>query len=153
MKRFFVGLVCLLAWMVMTPPVWAQDDDADLAVTITWTGTGTPHVQDGGIATWTATVTNLGPATAQQVEVSAGGSDQFGQFVSSCGGGDTCNVGDLAAGDSRTVTFSAKACLNQTGHRRVWWVSSGADSATVDPNPSDNVASLDVRIIGSFRTC
>ncbi|MFZ2014530.1 MAG: hypothetical protein WAV00_11955 [Nocardioides sp.] len=86
--------------------------------------------------------------------MTAGGSDQFGQFVSSCGaGGNTCVVGDLAVGETRTVTFAAKARLIQTGHRRVWWVTRGADSTTLDPDYSDNVASLDVRISGSFRTC
>ncbi|HEX6874987.1 MAG TPA: hypothetical protein VF165_04945 [Nocardioidaceae bacterium] len=154
MKRLIVGLVFLLAWTVMAPPTWAQDDGtADLAVTITWLGTGTPHVQAGGIATWTVTVTNLGPATAQQVEVDAGGSDQFGVFVSSCGAGESCVLGDLAAGDSRTVTFSANACLIQTGHRRVWWVTSSAHSTTMDPDSSNNMASLDVRITGSFGAC
>lgn len=154
MKRLIVGLAFLLAWTVMPPPAWAQDDGtADLAVNITWAGTGTPHVQAGGIATWTVTVTNLGPATAQQVGVTAGGSDQFHQFVSSCGAGDSCVLGDLAAGDSRTVTFSAEPCLNQIGHRRVWWVNSHASSTTMDPDLSNNVATLDVRITGSFHTC
>ncbi len=55
-------------------------------------------------------------------------------------------------GETRAVTFAAKACLIQTGHRRVWWVTSGADSTTSDPDFSDNLASLDVRITGSFRT-
>lgn len=154
MKRVMVGLLCLLTWAVLAPPVWAQDEGtADLVVTMAWAGHGSPHVRSGGTATWTVTVTNLGPATAQQVGVSAGGADQFGSFASSCGPSDhTCVLGDLAPGDSRTVTFSAKACLISE-HRRVWWVTSGADSTTIDPDTSNNEASLDVRITGPFRAC
>jgi hypothetical protein len=150
MRRVFVGLVCLLAASGSALPVWAEEGSADLAVTIAWGAGGTPHVRSGETATWELSVTNVGTATATAVEVVPGGSDQFGRFTSSCGQ-DFCYVGDLLPGESRTVTFSATACLIQTGNapaRRMWWVSGAAWSAA-DANSSNNTASLDVRITGS----
>ena len=132
-------------------PVWAEDGTADLAVTIAWGRSGTPRVHDGDTATWKVTVTNLGPATAPAVDVVAGGSDQFGRVTSDCGGDDYCALGDIPPGESRTVTFSARACLIQAGDapaRRLWWVS-GAAWTSVDPDESNNRADLDVRITGS----
>jgi hypothetical protein len=99
------------------------------------------------------TVTNLGDATAPAVEVLASGSDQFGRFTSSCGE-QLCVLGDLEPGEARTVTFSATACLIQAGDppaRRIWWVTGSAWTAR-DPNPSNNTASLDVRITGSANS-
>ncbi|WP_076259507.1 CARDB domain-containing protein [Intrasporangium flavum] len=143
-------LAALLAVVGTAWPASAEDGTPDLGVTITWGAPGGPHVRSGETATWTVTVTNLGDATAPAAEVLASGSDQFGRFTSDCGD-QFCVIGDLAPGQSRTVTFSATACLIQAGGppaRRLWWVTASAWTAT-DPNPANNVASLDVRITGS----
>lgn len=153
MRRVVVGLACLLAASGAALPARAAESTADLAVTIAWGTGGTPHVRSGETATWDVTVTNLGTATAPAVDVVPGGSDQFGRFTSSCGQ-DYCNVGDLLPGESRTVTFSATACLIQAGDapaRRTWWVNGAAWTAG-DADPSNNTASLDVRITGSSNT-
>jgi hypothetical protein len=154
-RRVIVGLVCLLALSGTTLPAWADEGTADLSVSIAWVTGGSPHVQDGDTAAWTLTVTNLGDATATAVDASAGGSDQFGLFTSDCGEGkvegDYCLLGDLLPGESRTVTFSATACLSGAGSsppRRTWWVTGSAWTAT-DPDLSNNTATLDVRITGA----
>ncbi|MFZ2014531.1 MAG: hypothetical protein WAV00_11960 [Nocardioides sp.] len=66
MRRVMIGPALLLTWAFFLSPAWAGAvGTADLATTITWTGPGTPHAQDGGMATWTVRVTNLGPAAAE----------------------------------------------------------------------------------------
>ena len=150
MRRFMTGVVSLLAVAGTAWPAAAQEGTADLAVTLAWAANGGPHVRSGETATWTVTVTNQGDATAPATDVLASGSDQFGRFTSSCGD-QYCVLGDLEPGQTRTVTFSATACLIQAGDppaRRVWWVTASAWSAA-DPYPANNVASLDVRITGS----
>lgn len=153
--RYVVAAVAwLMAWALVVPPTWAQDGDtADLSVTVQWGGPGVPHLKTGDTATWTVTVTNTGPSTAREVEVGAGGSDQFRRFASSCGEGSSCDLGDLPVGASRSVVFSAQGCLVQTYRERVWWVTSTASSSTPDPNTSDNGVSVDVRITGRLGAC
>ena len=153
MRRIVVALLSLAVWTLPWPPAGAADGSADLEVTIAWARPGSPHVRTGEIARWTVTVTNAGPSTAEQVEVGASGSDQFGRFTTSCGTDGFCQVGDLAPGASRTVGFGADACLIQTEHRRVWWVTGVAYSTTPDPDPSDNRGDLDVRITGPIGPC
>lgn len=154
MKRVLLAATGVLFLAVLTPPAWADTQGADLAVTVAWAGPGRPHLHSGDHAVWTATVTNLGPGTAQQVEVGAGGSDQFRAFGASCDPTQSsCALGDLAVGESRTVTFSAQGCLVQTESRRVWWVSSSVGSSTADPDPSNNQASVDVRLTGALGSC
>lgn len=153
MRRVTVGLGCLLAATGLALPAQAEEGTPDLAVSITWGTPGTPHVLSGETATWQLTATNLGTATAPAVEMVPGGSDQFGRFTSSCGQ-DYCVVGDIPPGESRTVTFSATACLIQAGSapaRRMWWVTGAAWTAG-DANPTNDTASLDVRITGSSNT-
>ena len=153
MRRIVVAVLSLVAWALPWSPAVAADPSADLEVTIAWAGPGSPHVRTGGIARWTVTVTNTGPSTAEQVEVGAGGSDQFGRFTTSCGTDRFCEIGDLPPGASQTVGFAADACLIQTEHRRVWWVTGVAYSITPDPDPSDNRRDLDVRITGPIGPC
>jgi hypothetical protein len=150
MRRFMTGVVALAAVVGAAGPAAALEGAPDLAVSITWGAPGGPHVRSGETATWVVTVTNQGDATATGAEVLASGSDQFGRFTSSCGD-QFCVLGDLEPGQSRSVTFSATACLIQAGDppaRRVWWVTAAAWDAA-DPYPANNVTSLDVRITGS----
>ncbi|MVA77504.1 DUF11 domain-containing protein, partial [Auraticoccus sp. F435] len=105
----------------------------------------------GGQASWTVVVTNEGPALARGVTLSealpAGVT-----LVSLTGEGvvcDTatglCTVGDLAPGESRTITVVAEV---DPGYDQPTVTSTaGVASPTVDPDETDNVSSSTLPVV------
>ena len=154
MRRVALALgVCVFAMTVLVPAARADSSGADLAVTIAWVGKGIPRVHPGDTATWTVTVRNNGPETAQQVSASFGGSDQFASFTADCG---QCDLGSLASGASASFRFSGRLCAFGIGEVRGAFAYAGASSVTPDPNPDNNFSGdLVTRIIGprSGTTC
>jgi uncharacterized repeat protein (TIGR01451 family)/LPXTG-motif cell wall-anchored protein len=113
---------------------------ADLTITKTANGPFTA----GQAASWTLTVTNLGPSTARSVSVSdpaPAGVDPATLTLASTAGtcsGPSCALGDIAANATVTVTVSAAVDASTTAP-----VSNSATvgSATSDPDPASNTAS------------
>ena len=115
---------------------------ADLRIT----KTATPSTAlSGQTLRFTLTVSNDGPSTAQAVTVS----DPLGAdyrdatataSVGSCTAAVQCSLGDLAPGESATITIDATIAANATTLTNTATVS----SPTPDPTPGNNTASATV---------
>ena len=121
--------------------------NADLNVALTSSGTNTT----GSTTTYTATVTNNGPAAASSVELTAflpstGTLTSATPSSGSCStaGSVLCNLGSLADGASTTVTFNV---LQTSAGSATLTVQ--ASASETDPVPSNNQATSTVNVTGS----
>ncbi len=130
--------------------VWPLPDapighGADLAVT----QTGSATAVAGGQATYAITVKNNGPDTANQVVLSS--PTPAGVMLSAISGDCAslpCTIGSLAPTASRTVTVTyAIPATYATATPLV--SNASATSATEDPNPANNAASVTTTVGGS----
>ena len=121
------------------------DPSADLAVTKTYTGES--PVQPGGPLEWEIEVTNNGPDTAENtVLTDTGGNgtqttgataDKAGADCTTAGINFTCALGDMAIGDTVTITVAGTALEALDGIPGIWnYAAVGSD--TNDPNLTDN---------------
>jgi uncharacterized repeat protein (TIGR01451 family) len=106
-------------------------------------------VSRGGTLTYSILVTNLGPGTASSVHLTDRLPDSV-RFVSvsatagSCAESDglvTCSLGDLASGNSVTVTIDVTARRTGTTSNSVQ-----VSSLSPDPDPANNTATADTVI-------
>ena len=104
----------------------------------------------GGTVTYTVTVTNLGPDSATGVVFGDPIPDQLNLVDSTCGAVSAfCTAESLASGDSATLTIVATPIPNLArGERRIENTAFVMDSATTDPNASNDQASVTVRVVG-----
>jgi uncharacterized repeat protein (TIGR01451 family) len=131
------------------------DTSADLSVTKVASAT---EVRPGDQITYTITYANAGPSTAVDVVVTdtLPGSVVFvsaSPDAGSCneaGGVVTCEVGDVAAGDSRVVLVTVEVSAAAVSGTMVNMVE--VASATTDPTPGDNATTVEVLVLSAPTT-
>jgi len=136
----------------MVPSVSAQETTADLSLTKTADRT---NVRIGENITFTITVTNLGPDAAADISFGDPVPDPLNFVSASCDKGLTptydaiCQVTSLAVGESATITLVATPITNPAKSERKFTNTAFiGSSATFDPNPDNNTASLHLHIVG-----
>ena len=151
-SRFRVTLFIMLMLMLgLVPTAFAQEPTADLALTKT---ADRKSVKIGETITFTITVTNLGPDTATGIYFGDAIPDPLNFVSASCDKGPTfggaCAVDSLAVGESATITVVTTPITNPAqGERKFTNTAFIAESATFDPNPDNNTASLQLHIVGN----
>jgi len=153
-----VGVAVVVALIPTTavPLATAQAQpaaSADLAVTMRWIGGGTPKARVGEFARFAITVTNRGPDTAVATVLSIGTPDQLNPISLTCSDPAACGSGlDLPPGATVTATLVEQVCCFPQGTSRQAPVSALVNSQppepTPDPDPSNNIATVVVRIVG-----
>jgi uncharacterized repeat protein (TIGR01451 family) len=152
--RFFLSFLSLLIFTSgMVPSVRAQGAVADLSLTKT---ANRNNVRIGQNITFTITVTNLGPDTAMDVFFGDSLPDPLNFVSASCNKGPTfggaCQVASLVVGESATITLVATPISNPARSELKFTNTAFiAGSATFDPNPDNNTASLSLHIVGKTR--
>jgi uncharacterized repeat protein (TIGR01451 family) len=146
-------LTILILALGMVPAASAQEPSADLALTKT---ADRKNVKIGQTITFTITVTNLGPDTATGIYFGDSLPDPLNFISASCDKGPTfggaCAVDSLAVGESATITIVATPITNPARSERKFTNTAFiAESATFDPNPANNTASLQLHIAGNTR--
>ena len=140
----------LLTLASLTQPLIAQD------LRITKVADRT-RVRIGETITFTITLTNLGPGTATGIVFGDPLPDPLNLVSFSCSAGTVvqqsfCSVASLASGASVTATLVATPITNPAqSERRFTNTAFISESATPDPNSSNNTASLRLRIIGNIH--
>jgi uncharacterized repeat protein (TIGR01451 family) len=132
-----------------------NSDDASIVVNcpdLTVVKTGNGPLSAGQVATFTITVTNLGPGTAHD----AGLSDQLPAGTWTLGGANaadcsinaanllTCDFGDLASGASRTITVSKTTDADDCGSIHNEVTVSASNEAAEDTTNNDDDADIAV---------
>ena len=107
-------------------------------------------VFNGDTVTFTLTVQNAGPSSAQNVTVSDPIDPGFSvvdaqSTLGSCDLTVLCSLGTLAADSTATVTITATVVARDTALAN----SASASSSTPDPNPSNNSDSASVTVLGT----
>lgn len=131
------------------------DTSADLSVTKVASAT---EVRPGDRITYTITYANAGPSTAVDVVVTdtLPGSVVFvsaspdSGTCNETGGVVTCDVGDVAAGDSRVVLVTVEVSATAVSGPMANQVD--VASATTDPTPGDNAATVEVLVLSAPTT-
>jgi uncharacterized repeat protein (TIGR01451 family) len=151
-SRSFLTLLTMLALMLgVVPAASAQEPTADLALTKT---ADRKDVKIGQTITFTITVTNLGPDAATGIYFGDSIPDPLNFVSASCDKGPTfggaCAVDSLAVGTSATITIVTTPITNPAQSERKFTNTAFiAQSATFDPNPDNNTASLNLHIVGN----
>jgi uncharacterized repeat protein (TIGR01451 family) len=129
--------------------------NADIAVSVSNAPT---QVVPGKILTYSLTVTNNGPATANAVQLttSSANSAPVTAVGGSCTGAFPCALGTLAPGDTRTV--NVKMCVPRSGNGVTFTLNATASSSTADATAANNTSSLnipvpDVLFYDGFESC
>jgi uncharacterized repeat protein (TIGR01451 family) len=151
-----VAVVVALVPMAAVPlaPAQAQTAaSADLAVTMWWIGNGAPRAKVGEFASFAITATNRGPDTAVATVLSIGTPDQLNPISLTCSDPATCGSGlALPPGATVTATLVEQVCCFPQGTPRSAAVSALVNSQppepTPDPDTSNNIATVVVRIVG-----
>ncbi|QUH19789.1 DUF11 domain-containing protein [Alkaliphilus sp. B6464] len=126
--------------------------EADVGV---FKSVGLNPVPAGGMVVYPITVSNFGPADAQNVVLTDAIPPEITGVEFSTDGGSTfspwpgsLNIGTLPAGASRTIIIRATVSQSATGI-----ISNTAEvsSTTPDPNPSNNTSTVDVEVIPVVR--
>jgi uncharacterized repeat protein (TIGR01451 family) len=152
-----VAVVVALTPMTAVPLTTAQAQaaaSADLAVTMRWIGGGTPKAQVGQTVRFAITVTNRGPDTAVATVLSTGTPDQLNFISLTCSDPAACTLPglDLPPGATVTATLVEQVCCFPEGTSRNAavraLVNSQPPEPTPDPDTSNNIATVVVRIVG-----
>ena len=150
--HFFVTLFTVLILMLgLAPSASAQEPGADLSLTKT---ADRKNAKIGENITFIITVTNLGPEAATGIYFGDSIPDPLNFVSSACDRGDVfwglCRVDSLAVGESATITLVATPITNPArSERKFTNLAYIAESATFDPNPANNTASLNLHIVGN----
>ena len=139
-----MAAVLLVVWGAET--VTAQET-ADLEITKV---ASSKTVRVGETVTHTVTLTNLGPGVATGVVFGDSLPDQLNLVNSTCGAVSAfCTIDNLPSGASSTLTIVATPITNLArNERRISNTAFVAESATTDPDPSNNQASTVVQVVG-----
>jgi uncharacterized repeat protein (TIGR01451 family) len=149
--RSAVALLTLLLLVGGSVQLAAAQESADLALTKVADRT---QVRIGETITFTITLTNLGPASATGVVFGDPVPDPLNLVSFTCSQGTIsgqsfCAVDSLPSGASVTAILVATPITNPAkSERRFSNTAFIAESATPDPNSSNNSASLKLHIIG-----
>jgi uncharacterized repeat protein (TIGR01451 family) len=150
------AVVVALVPMAAVPLATAQAQtaaSADLAVTMRWIGNGAPRAKVGEFASFAITATNRGPDTAVATVLSIGTPDQLNPISLTCSDPAACGSGlDLPPGATVTATLVEQVCCFPQGTPRSApvnaFVNSQPPEPTPDPDTSNNIATVVVRIVG-----
>ena len=151
-----VAAVVALLPMTASPLATAQAQpaaSADLAVTMRWIGGGTPKARVGDTVRFAITVTNRGPDTAVATVLSIGTPDELNPISLTCSDPAACGSGlDLPPGATVTATLVEQVCCFAVEAPRQAPVTDRVNSQppvpTPDPDASNNIATVVVRIVG-----
>jgi uncharacterized repeat protein (TIGR01451 family) len=152
-----VAVVLALVPMAAVPLATAQTQtatSADLAVTMRWIGDGTPRAKVGQFASFAITVTNRGPDTAVATVLSDGTPDQLNFISLTCSDQAACTLPGLGLppGATVTATLVEQVCCFPKGTPRSAavraLVNSQPPEPTPDPDTSNNIATVVVKIVG-----
>jgi uncharacterized repeat protein (TIGR01451 family) len=154
-----VGVAVVVAMIPMTASPLATAHaqpavSADLAVTMRWIGGGTPKARVGDTVRFAITVTNRGPDTAVATVLSISTPDQLNPISLTCSDPAACTLPglDLPPGATVTATLVEQVCCFPEGTSRQApvsaLVSSQPPEPTPDPDASNNIATVVVRIVG-----
>lgn len=152
-----VAVVVALIPVTAVPLATAQAQaaaSADLAVTMRWIGDNKPKVQVGQTVRFAITVTNRGPDTAVATVLSIGTPDQLNFISLTCSDPAACTLPglDLPPGATVTATLVEQVCCFPEGTSREAavraLVNSQPPEPTPDPDASNNIATVVVRIVG-----
>jgi uncharacterized repeat protein (TIGR01451 family) len=152
-----VAVVVALIPVTAVPLATAQAQaaaSADLAVTMRWIGDNKPKVQVGQTVRFAITVTNRGPDTAVATVLSIGTPDQLNFISLTCSDPAACTLPglDLPPGATVTATLVEQVCCFPEGTSREAavraLVNSQPPEPTPDPDTSNNIATVVVRIVG-----
>jgi uncharacterized repeat protein (TIGR01451 family) len=155
MSRNLAGLVLALS-LLSLPLVGnvrssAAQDTADLALTKV---VDKKNAKIGENMTFTITLTNLGPSTATNVTFGDPVPDPLNLVAFACSQGTVvgqslCQVGSIASGATVIATLVATPITNPAKSEHKFTNTAFiSESATTDPNESNNSSSLDLHIIG-----
>lgn len=154
-QRNLYYLVSLLTVLILllgiVPSVSAEGSSADLVLTKT---ADRKNAKIGQNITFTIAVTNLGPDSATGIYFGDSLPDPLNFVSSSCDRGTAfwglCRVDSLAVGESATITVVTTPITNPARSERKFTNRAHIEeSATFDPNPDNNTASLEFHIIGN----
>jgi uncharacterized repeat protein (TIGR01451 family) len=152
MRRLLVPICVVALALTALLPVTessAQGPSADLVLTMTWDGHGKPRAKVGQFVSYRITVTNNGPDIAVGTQLSVSVADQFNPVLLGCADSGLCTAGlDLAPGATSTATFVAQACCFPKGTSRNASVTAFVHSSTDDPNPDNNLVTVNTSING-----
>jgi uncharacterized repeat protein (TIGR01451 family) len=129
----------------------AAQESADLKLTKV---ADSKNVRIGENITYTITLTNLGPDTATGVVFGDSLPDSLNLVSFTCSqgtesGGSFCAVESVPSGDSVTATLVATPITNPAkSERRFSNTAFISESATFDPNGTNNSASVKTHIVG-----
>jgi hypothetical protein len=159
-RRRGIGVGVLIAFATATAaatPIRAQPaDTADLSITTSWVGQGSPQARLGEAVTLAFVVTNHGPDTAVGVVVTTNESDAFNFESADCSDPSLCSPPgepaapgiELAAGSSATVGLTWTFASFPGGASRTADVTVSVAATTVDPNPADNTVVTVIKLVG-----
>jgi uncharacterized repeat protein (TIGR01451 family) len=124
---------------------------SDVAVTAAWVGQGAPRAAVGQRATYSITVTNLGPDASTGTYLVPSNPDAFNLVSMTCSDASFCSPpgGALASGASVTATIIDVVCCFPAGADRL--VAAGATvvvAPDTDPNLDNNTALVRTKITG-----
>jgi uncharacterized repeat protein (TIGR01451 family) len=147
MRRVAAGVAAAVLLTGVSGQSAAAQETADLQITKV---ADQKTVREGGTVTYTVTVTNLGPGAATGVVFGDSLPDQLNLVDSTCGPVSAfCTVQTLPAGASAAITIVATPIANLArGERRIENTAFVLQSATSDPDPSNDQASVTVRFVG-----
>jgi uncharacterized repeat protein (TIGR01451 family) len=138
-----VSASALAASLIAAVPASAASPSADIAVTDSASASVVPQ---GGIVTFTMTVTNLGPDAAQNVVMKTGGTfvgvkapAHVSVSCATSSGIPTCTTPSLPSGGTPVTIVTRRKVFywpHQFGQSNEAW----ATSDTFDPNLNNNVA-------------
>jgi len=152
-----VAVVVALVPMAAVPLATARAQtaaSADLAVAMRWIGDGAPRAKVGEFASFAITATNRGPDTAVATVLSIGTPDQLNPISLTCSDPAACTLPglDLPPGATVTATLVEQVCCFPKGTPRSAavnaFVNSQPPEPTPDPDTSNNIATVVVRIVG-----
>jgi uncharacterized repeat protein (TIGR01451 family) len=150
--HYYIALLTMLILMLgIVPSASAEGPGADLALSKT---ADRKNVKIGENITFTITVTNLGPDAATGIYFGDSIPDPLNFVSASCDKGPTfggaCAVDSLGVGESATITIVTTPITNPARSERKFTNTAFiAESATFDPNPANNTASLNLHIVGN----
>jgi large repetitive protein len=144
--HIILTLVLLVGWSARSA---AAQETADLSLTKVADRT---HVRVGENITYTITLTNLGPATATGITFGDPLPDQLNLVSFTCSqgtlsGGPFCAIENLASGASVTATLIAVPDVGKH-ERHISNTAFIVESATPDPDGTNNSASVLIKVIG-----
>jgi hypothetical protein len=155
LARVGVAVVLLATVLPATSAMARASVGADLSVSMTWIGHGTPRARIGGITAFSIKVTNLGPDTAVGTLLGTDEADQLNLVSVSCSEPSLCSEpgepgagADLAPGVTVTGKLVWMVCCFPKDESRTPEVNADVTASTPDQSLANNGVTQVIRIIG-----